>query len=642
MVATLLRFWLLLVGCCGVAATARAQYEFNSWRFGYHAGLDFPAGTAPASLPGPAVPNSAFFALEASATIADSTGRLLCYTNAEQVWDRRNQLMPNGNLRGGCNSAAQGALLLPRPGNRQQYFLLTLDCFEHRMIGGLRYSVVDMTLNNGFGDVVTPHSSQVGIPVFNTRTTEALTAVRHADGINYWVVIHLWQSNVFLSYPVLATGLGTPVQSSVGSIHGMLNSANPTEGYGSLRASPNGQWLAATNPDRNLAEIFAFDNRTGQVSNARQVPLVLPAGVSPYGLEFAAGNGLLYLTTIFSAAMVTPGAVGGLFQVNLRQPGLSVTQLAAGGIAALLRGPDNRIYATEDFAGLPTSSLGVISQPDVAGTSCQYQPASVDLGTGRRATGLPNFPNRGRQRLRAERMGGTCLGERASFTATAANLDPPTGIDSVALSWDFGDPASGSFNSATGVAAQHRYTRPGQYLVTLTAATATGRLQTQVSFYVSEQPALRISPRDTLVCEEAGVPLQASRQPYGTTYSWQDGSTAPVLLARSSGRYWLEVRNPAGCIARDTVLVTTRPCPVIIPTIITPNGDALNQNFVLKGLNAPDWSVRLYNRWGREVYAQEHYDNGWAAPGQPVGVYYYLLRNPQTGQQLKGWVEVVR
>lgn len=185
-----------------------------------------------------------------------------------------------------------------------------------------------MTLSNGCGDVVKPNSQQVGFPVLNTGTTEALTAVRHADGINYWVVIQLFQSDLFLSYPVLAIGLGTPVQCRVGSIHGVLNSPSLTEGYGSLRASPNGQWLAATNPDRNLAEIFTFDNRTGQIINARQVPLVLPVGISPNGLEFAAGNNLLYLTSVISSAVVIPGVMGGLFQVNLRQTGLPVTQLA--------------------------------------------------------------------------------------------------------------------------------------------------------------------------------------------------------------------------------------------------------------------------------------------------------------------------
>jgi len=83
-------------------------------------------------------------------------------------------------------------------------------------------------------------------------------------------------------------------------------------------------------------------------------------------------------------------------------------------------------------------------------------------------------------------------------------------------------------------------------------------------------------------------------------------------------------------------------CAIVIPNIITPNQDSQNQAFVLKGLNAADWTLRLYNRWGREVYAKDHYDNTWDAQGQPDGVYYYLLTNPTTSQQYKGWVEVQR
>ena len=636
------RFWLLLVVCYGLTKPAWAQYEFNSWRFGFHAGLDFPA-SANALPPNAAPPNNFFFSLEASASIADSTGRLLCYTNGEQVWDRRDQPMPGGKLSGGCNSAAQGALLLPRPGNEQQYFLLTLDCYENRLIGGLRYSIVDMTLNHGFGDVVAPNSLAAYNPVFNTRVTEALTAVRHADGVNYWVVVHLWQSDTFLSYPVLATGLGTPVQSHAGSIHGAGMYPGVNQAYGSLRASPNGQWLGATNPDRNLVEVFAFNNRTGQISNARQVALTLPSNISSYGLEFAAGNALLYVTASVASFIPPTGQVGGLYQVNLRQAGLPAVQLAAGEFGALLRGPDNRIYTTNDLAVTPPfSTLGVVDQPDVPGSGCRYLPASVGLGTGRRATGLPNFANRGPQRLRAERTGGNCLNETATFTAVAANLDPPLGVDTVAFSWNFGDPASGRANTASGATAPHVFTQPGNYTVSLTATAANGLLQRQINFYVSAPPRLRLSPRDTLVCEEAGVQLHASPQPAGTTYRWQDGSTQPALHAEHPGIYWVEVRSSAGCLARDSARVAMQPCPITIPNIITPNGDHLNQAFVLKGLNAPDWTLHFYNRWGREVFAQEHYDNTWAAQGQPAGVYYYLLRHPQTGQQLKGWVEVVR
>lgn len=82
-------------------------------------------------------------------------------------------------------------------------------------------------------------------------------------------------------------------------------------------------------------------------------------------------------------------------------------------------------------------------------------------------------------------------------------------------------------------------------------------------------------------------------------------------------------------------------CPNL-PNIITPNGDDSNQYFMLRGLNAPDWTLHMYNRWGRKIYSQQQYDNTWAATGQPDGIYYYLLTNTKTGQKIKGWVEVRR
>lgn len=89
---------------------------------------------------------------------------------------------------------------------------------------------------------------------------------------------------------------------------------------------------------------------------------------------------------------------------------------------------------------------------------------------------------------------------------------------------------------ASGPAAQYRYPRPGNYLVTLTATTVNGPLQTRINFYVSERSGLRISLGDTLVCED-GVPLRASAQSSGTIYRWQDGSTASGLHARTAGLY---------------------------------------------------------------------------------------------------------
>ena len=76
-----------------------------------------------------------------------------------------------------------------------------------------------------------------------------------------------------------------------------------------------------------------------------------------------------------------------------------------------------------------------------------------------------------------------------------------------------------------------------------------------------------------------------------------------------------------------------------VPNIITPNGDPRNEYFRL----GPDCPPRLqvFSRWGQAVFEAAAYRDDWNAPGQPDGVYYYLLTYPD-GHRVKGWVEVVR
>ena len=193
--------------------------------------------------------------------------------------------------------------------------------------------------------------------------------------------------------------------------------------------------------------------------------------------------------------------------------------------------------------------------------------------------------------------------------------------------WDFGDPAANAANYAVGNPVMHLYAQPGIYTVALTLNTIIGPLRRTQQITVSAVPVLRLMPRDTLICELGDVLLQSSPQPTGTTFRWQDGSTEPIFRARAAGRYTLEVRNAGGCLARDSVLVSTRAC--FLPNIITPNGDRLNQTFVLEGRHAPDWSLHLYNRWGREVYSQAHYDNASSATSSPLRMRCSVLSRPK-------------
>ncbi len=73
-------------------------------------------------------------------------------------------------------------------------------------------------------------------------------------------------------------------------------------------------------------------------------------------------------------------------------------------------------------------------------------------------------------------------------------------------------------------------------------------------------------------------------------------------------------------------------------TIFTPNGDGLNDTFIIEGLEtSPNNELFIYNRWGVEVYSKRNYDNSFSGQsngrvtvnesGQlPVGTYYYVLK----------------
>ena len=615
MPATFLKVVFLLV-LSSLSIAARAQYEFNAWRFGENAGLQFPA--IPANGP-PAPTSSPMFSIEGCASMADSAGNLQCYTNAEQVWNRLGRVMPNGQLGSGNGSnAAQGALLLQHPGQRRQYFLFTVDA-ALTFTGGLRYSIVDMRLDVGNGDVLAPGPVLLPLPTPNYVITESLTGVRHANGTDYWVVVHGWQTDEFLAYRVLPTGVDpVPVSSHIGRQHGPSGPPVTPFARGSVRASPDGRRLAASVESQGV-EIFDFDNLTGRISNARSFPLPLAGSFVGYGIEFSADSNVLY---------TTDGV--GVYQLDLRTLA-GLMPLGSDKFYFLQRGPDNRIYV----ANYQARSLGVITAPNVVGPGCGFLPTSQVLGR-RSMHGLPNFPNQPARptRIVAPRSG--CLGTPTVFTAEGF-LVTGTGQQ-----WDFGDPASGPANQATGNPVSHSYTRAGTYTVSLTLNTSIGVVRRVQVIQVVAPPTLRLMPRDTVLCEGTALTLQANPQPAGTTYRWQDGSTAATLLVEQAGRYVLEVRNAAGCSVRDSVLITTRPCPLTLPNIITPNGDHQNQAFVLKGLNAPGWSVAIYNRWGKEIYRQEQYDNTWAADGQADGIYYYLLRNIKTGLKIKGWLEVRR
>ena len=80
------------------------------------------------------------------------------------------------------------------------------------------------------------------------------------------------------------------------------------------------------------------------------------------------------------------------------------------------------------------------------------------------------------------------------------------------------------------------------------------------------------------------------------------------------------------------------------PNVITPNGDDKNQFFTMPTL-PPDFcdarfaDVKIFSRWGRQVYQSSARTFQW--PGEGTGGLYYYVVTFATGRHYKGWVEVV-
>ncbi|MBC5846200.1 gliding motility-associated C-terminal domain-containing protein, partial [Flavobacterium muglaense] len=82
---------------------------------------------------------------------------------------------------------------------------------------------------------------------------------------------------------------------------------------------------------------------------------------------------------------------------------------------------------------------------------------------------------------------------------------------------------------------------------------------------------------------------------------------------------------------------------------ITPNGDGINDTWVINNIeNYPNAVVRVFNRWGAEVFFARNYQNNWDARNKnnqtlPEGSYYYQINFESTSKaNQEGWIYINR
>jgi hypothetical protein len=141
----LLRYLLLLFLFPALPGLAQAQKQASIWYLGQQ-GLDF--NYSPPRL----LNDGAMRATESRATIADTQGRLLFYTNGQTILNRNHVVMANGENLAGHVSSRQGALIVTQPGSPSLYLVFTKGAVDYNLARGLRYSVDGQVRVYGFTD----------------------------------------------------------------------------------------------------------------------------------------------------------------------------------------------------------------------------------------------------------------------------------------------------------------------------------------------------------------------------------------------------------------------------------------------------------------------------------------------------------
>jgi gliding motility-associated-like protein len=155
--------------------------------------------------------------------------------------------------------------------------------------------------------------------------------------------------------------------------------------------------------------------------------------------------------------------------------------------------------------------------------------------------------------------------------------------------------------------------------------------------------------KDATLCAPDELTLNAGNN--GAVYQWSNGSAGQTMIAREGdGQIWVRVTDANGCVGSDTIqiLTCTKQQKLEIANAFTPNGDGHNDYWEIRGIeNYPDMSVKVYDRWGNEVYRS---DKGYAKPWDgnlngkklPTGVYYYVIIPGDGSKEISGSITLIR
>ena len=364
--------WLLPCG-------AFSQMDAN-WVFGKNVGLNFHDGEITPY-------TTSIYSIESSASISDSDGNLLFYTDGITVWNKNHIIMENGDEIYSnyldsffITSCTQGTIILPIPDSDLKFYIFSLSAFSSEP--GLMYSIVDQNLNEGLGAVVSKENL-----LLEPELSEKLIAVKHGNGRDWWIIGHQNNSDVFFKFLITPSAVEGPFYQHIGAIY-----LDPVLKFGEMEITNDGSKLAITEGDSVI--IYSFDRCSGILSDytAFSTPFISDTQKA-YGCAFSVNANYLYISS----------EANYLYQLNINEDDsesgswtlIYETESSNYDVEQIQLAGDGKIYVcmNKETESVYNKNLSVINNPDLEGILSNFDTATIYLGGNISFAGLPNMPN---------------------------------------------------------------------------------------------------------------------------------------------------------------------------------------------------------------------------------------------------------
>ncbi len=327
------------------------------------------------------------FSFTGIAWVSDVEGELQAYSNGCVVNNREHRTMLNG---AGLNPGAvynhwcpkygypyDGILMLPHPGSTKRYGLFSITHGNSTITpSDLLYNEIDIDGDGGLGEVVLKNQL-----VIVDSLADQISACRHANGRDWWVVTPRTNSNRFYLTLYDSVGLQTPSEISTGPAWNTLYY------NGQFLFSPDGTLFARANPF-NGTDIYTFDRCSGTLNHALHLPFPSDTVIA-CGLAFSPDSRFLYYSLLWNVWQIDLHAADPMASLTKVAEYDGFVSLFATRFYEMLLSPEGKIYIGCTNG---VNVFHVIHKPDEKGEDCMLEQHGFYIPSyylGR----MPNMPN---------------------------------------------------------------------------------------------------------------------------------------------------------------------------------------------------------------------------------------------------------